>query len=165
MATVDQVMASFWSDSDYGVLAPLTDAAVRDAEEQLRVRLPPALVRLLRVRNGGTVAEQWNASPLPVPSFARSDYARFDMVMGIGRSDDFQTMLDTPYLVSEWGLPSPIVLLDGDGHSWVGLDYRSCGPRGEPTVTYFDADQEDSLLLAADFETFLAGLTAAESFW
>ncbi|MFI6170414.1 SMI1/KNR4 family protein [Nocardia sp. NPDC051052] len=68
------------------------------------------------------------------------------------------------YLVREWGLPAPIVLLDGDGHYWVGLDYRECGPAGEPSVAVFDTDRESSVILAADFETFLRGLTAAEPF-
>ncbi|WP_069161736.1 SMI1/KNR4 family protein [Nocardia altamirensis] len=53
-------MVSFWGGSDYGVLAPLTDTAVQDAEAQLGVRLPASLVRLLRIQNGGTVADRWN---------------------------------------------------------------------------------------------------------
>jgi hypothetical protein len=34
------------------------------------------------------------------------------------------TLLDTPYLVQEWELPTPVVLLSGDGHYWIALDYR-----------------------------------------
>lgn len=164
VVTFDEVVASFWSDSDYGVLGPLTDAAVRDAEDQLRVRLPASLVRLLRVQNGGTVAKRWNASPVSVPTAGFDPYVPFDLVMGVGRADGVTTLFDTPYLVEEWGLPAPIVLLDGDGHYWVGLDYRGCGAQGEPSVAVFDTDRESSVILAPDFETFLRGLTAAASF-
>lgn len=164
VVTVDEVVASFWRDSDFGVLDPLTDEAVRDAEDQLRVALPASLVRLLRVQNGGTVAERWNAWPVAVPTAGFDPYVPFELVMGVGRADGVTTLFDTPYLVAEWGLPEPIVLLDGDGHYWVGLDYRGCGPYGEPSVAVFDADRESSALLAADFETFLRGLTAAASF-
>ncbi|MFB8277737.1 SMI1/KNR4 family protein [Nocardia colli] len=161
MATFDQVLASFWSDSDYGVLDPLTDDAVRAAENQLGVELPASLLRLLRVQNGGTVADQWNAFPFPAPTPGIDSYAPFDVVMGVGPTDG---LLDTPYLIKEWGLPAPIVLLAGDGHWWVGLDYRNCGPQGEPSVAFFDADRENSVILAPDFETFVRGLTAADSF-
>ncbi|WP_433663955.1 SMI1/KNR4 family protein [Nocardia sp. CA-128927] len=165
MATLDQVMASFWGDSDYGVFPPLTDEAIREAEDRFGVTLPASLVRLLRVQNGGTVAKQRNAFPFPPHTPGGDRYAPFDVVMGISPADAFVSMLDTPYLVAEWGLPTPIVLLAGNGHWWVGLDYRSCGPQGEPSVAFFDADRESSLTLASDFETFLQGLTAAESFW
>ncbi|MFG1795520.1 SMI1/KNR4 family protein [Nocardia sp. NPDC049149] len=160
MTSAEELMASFWGSSDYGVLAPLTDAAVQDAEAQLGVRLPASLVRLLRIQNGGTVANRWNAFPMPVSTSGLDHYVSLDQLMGIGPSGDAISMLDTPYLVEEWGLPTPIVLLNGDGHWWAGLDYRDCGPQGEPSVAFFDADEETSVLLAPDFETFLAGLTA-----
>ncbi|MEC3973989.1 hypothetical protein [Amycolatopsis sp. H20-H5] len=56
-------------------------------------------------------------------------------------------------------MPSPILLLSGDGHTWIGLDYRVRGRQCEPSVTWFDADDESELALAADFESFLDGLT------
>ncbi|MFI6483319.1 hypothetical protein ACIBH1_35690 [Nonomuraea sp. NPDC050663] len=52
-------------------------------------------------------------------------------------------------------MPSPSVLLAGDGHTWVALDYRE----GEPCVTWFDVELETELVLAPDFRTFLAGLS------
>ncbi|MFI6996726.1 SMI1/KNR4 family protein [Nocardia sp. NPDC050175] len=164
MVTFDEVVASFWDDSGYGVLGSLTDEAIRAAEEQLGVALPGSLVRLLRVQNGGAVAKRWNALPVSAPTLGFDPYVPLDEVMGIGRADGRTTVLDTPYLVEEWGLPAPIVLLDGDGHYWVGLDYRVGGPQGEPSVALFDADRETSVVLAPDFETFLQGLTSAEAF-
>jgi hypothetical protein len=74
------------------------------------------------------------------------------------------SLLDTPYLVKEWGLPSQIVLLSGDGHCWIGLDYRGCGPDGDPSVTWFDAELDTELPLAGDFRTFVEKLTAGRAF-
>jgi hypothetical protein len=69
------------------------------------------------------------------------------------------SLLDTPYLVEEWGLPAPVVLLSGDGHSWIALDYRASGPQGEPSVTWLDADRGTELALAPDFRSFIEALT------
>jgi hypothetical protein len=67
-------------------------------------------------------------------------------------------------LAEEWGLPSPLVLLSGDGHCWIALDYRVCGVRGEPSVTWWDVDADTELPLTADSPTFVERLTAAASF-
>jgi len=90
-------------------------------------------------------------------------YVPLDGVMGIGRHDGQSSLLDTAYLVEEWGLPSPLVLLSGDGHCWVALDYRVCGRQGEPSVTWFDVDDGTELPPAADFQAFMERLTAAAS--
>jgi hypothetical protein len=140
-------------DGAYGDLPPLSPQAVAEAQRQLGVRLPASLLALLEVRNGGTVAEEHAAFPT-----TGDDYVELDHVMGIGPPGGALTLLDTPYLVEEWGLPSPVVLLSGDGHTWVALDYRECGPQGEPSVTWFDADRETELRLAPDFASFVAGL-------
>jgi hypothetical protein len=85
----------------------------------------------------------------------------FEQLMGVGRPGRGLSLLDSPYLVEEWGLPSPVVLLSGDGHCWIGLDYRACGSRGEPAVTGFDPDAETELPLAPDFRSFIEGLMPA----
>ncbi|MFJ8871212.1 SMI1/KNR4 family protein [Streptomyces sp. NPDC102473] len=164
MARFDEVKATFWGEGLYGVQAPLTDAVVQDAERQLGVRLPASLLEILRVQNGGLVAELWNAFPTDVPTSWSENHVPLDDMMGIGRHDGQSSLLDTAYLVEEWGLPPSLVLLSGDGHCWIALDYRACGARGEPSVTWFDVDGDTELPLAADFQTFVERLTAAASF-
>jgi hypothetical protein len=83
--------------------------------------------------------------------------------MGIGRRDGMTSLLDTPYLVEEWGLPAPLVLLSGDGHHWVGLDYRTCERDEEPSVTWFETDLDAELVLAADFRSFVEGLAGSST--
>jgi hypothetical protein len=162
VARFDEVRATFWGEGRYGVQPPLTDAVVQDAERRLGVRLPASLLEILRVQNGGAVAEPWNAFPTDVPTSWSENHVPFDDMMGIGRHDGQLSLLDTAYLVEEWGL-SPLVLLSGDGHCWIALDYRGCGRRGEPSVTWFDVDGGTELPLAADFQSFAERLVAATS--
>jgi SMI1-KNR4 cell-wall len=158
MTGFDEIKTRFWGDSAYGVLPALSPGSVAEAEETLGVRLPASLVELLEIQNGGSVADDLEAFPTSEPTSWAEDEVPFDTLMGIGPPGDVLTLLDTPYLIEEWGLPSPIVLLSGDGHYWIALDYRECGPRGEPKVGWFDADRESELALAPDFRSFVERL-------
>ncbi|MEU0399033.1 hypothetical protein ABZ318_02095 [Streptomyces sp. NPDC006197] len=65
MTRFDEVRATFWGGDPYGDAPPLTDAAVRDAGRRPGVRLPASLLGLLRDRDGGVVADAWDACELP----------------------------------------------------------------------------------------------------
>ncbi|MFE4873447.1 SMI1/KNR4 family protein [Streptomyces sp. NPDC056682] len=164
MARFDEVTATFWGDGDYGVQQPLTDEMVREAERLLGVTLPSALLDLLQVQNGGSVAADHDAFSTSRPTSWSDDHVPFGDLMGIGRRAGVTSLLDSPYLVEEWGLPAPLVLLSGDGHCWIGLDYRTCGRDGEPSVTWFETDLDSELALADDFRSFVEGLTAGSTF-
>jgi SMI1 / KNR4 family (SUKH-1) len=166
MAPFAQVEASFWDTTvEYGVFSPLTSDMVAAGERELGVKLPSALLRLLGIQNGGSVAQAWNAC-LAEPNFYAEDHVPFEDVFGIGAADDARgtTMLDTRYLVQEWGLPTPVVLLSGDGHHWIALDYRVFGPDGEPAVAWIDNEMDHELRLAPDFRTFVEGLTSSDRY-
>ncbi|MFF4811214.1 SMI1/KNR4 family protein [Micromonospora chersina] len=162
MTRFDQIKTSFWSDSPHGRQPPLTHQAVRDAEGTLGVKLPAALLDLLWIQNGGVVADEWSAYPTTEPTSWADDHLPFESVMGIGPTEAKLSLLDTPYLVREWDLPAHIVLLAGDGHTWIALDYRTSGPQGEPSVTWFDADMQTELSLAPNFRSFVEGLMRIE---
>ncbi|WP_251069859.1 SMI1/KNR4 family protein [Streptomyces sp. ISL-96] len=157
-------MATFWGDGDYGVQQTLTDEMVREAERALGVTLPSALLDLLRIQNGGIVAADHDAFPTGRPTSWSEDHVPFDYLMGIGRGDGMNSMLDTPYLAEEWGMPAPLVLLSYEAHCWIGLDYRACGRDGEPSVTWFETDLGTELVLAGDFRSFVEGLTAGSTY-
>ncbi|MFJ4848005.1 MULTISPECIES: SMI1/KNR4 family protein [unclassified Streptomyces] len=161
MARFEDVQAGFWKPgSGYAVHPPLTDEAVRGAELLLDVTLPTSLVDLLRAQNGGECAADRDAFPTDRPTSWSADHVPFDHLMGIGDREHTVSLVDSPYLVEEWGLPAPLVLLSGDGHYWIALDCRASGRHAEPTVTWFDADRQDELVLAPDFRSFVEGLTA-----
>ncbi|GAA1405932.1 SMI1/KNR4 family protein [Catellatospora coxensis] len=165
MAGFDEVKATFWAGRDTPMtLPPLTGELLGEAERELGVTLPSSLVELLRLRNGGVVADAWNAFPTAEPTSWAPDHVPFDHLAGIGSAAGTITLSDNAYLVREWDLPSPVVLLSGDGHYWVALDYRACGAAGEPSVTWLDADFGTELHLADDFRAFVCGLTRSDHF-
>ena len=51
------------------------------------------------------------------------------------------------------------------GHDMIALDYRDCGPEGEPQVVHVDQERNYRVtVLAGDFAEFIRSLRAAESF-
>jgi hypothetical protein len=164
MALFEQVEARFWDTTiQNGVLPPLTPDVVAAAERELSVKLPDGLIRLLRVQNGSAVADAWCACPV-APNVYADDYVPFDHVFGIAPADTpgVITLLDTAYLVREWDLPTRVVLLSGDGHSWIALDYRASGPDNEPAITFIDNEMGHEFRLAPNFRTFVESLTSSD---
>jgi cell wall assembly regulator SMI1 len=175
MSDWESFKASFWKPGEsYGVLAPLTDELVHRAESTLGVTLPTAYIELLRIQNGGPVADDYTAHPSPRPTSWAEDHVSFPDLRGIGDVAAHKVLagahfgepggiLNTPYLLREWEMPHGLVLLSGDGHWWLALDYRSSGPEGAPSVIWYDTDEQAGLELAPDFRSFLGGLCNEEA--
>ena len=58
-------------------------------------------------------------------------------------------------MIKEWGLPSNQVLLSGDGHWWISLDYRKSSI---PCVTWLDVAAGQDIELSPSFGEFLSEL-------
>ena len=67
-------------------------------------------------------------------------------------------------MTQEWGLPSGLVLLNGDGHRWIALDYRESGPNAPPTVVWVNVDRDEDIQLAENFAAFREQLKPTKSF-
>lgn len=128
---------------------PLTDEAVEAAERQLGVKLPPTYVALLQVQNGGY-------TEVTLPHSVQSQ------IWGIGSK--FPTVLDGSLKhqmaehADEIWLPAnsnALIPFDGDGHWYLCFDFRSAGPRAEPSVTYVDLETETEDQIAESFGAFL----------
>ncbi len=52
------------------------------------------------------------------------------------------------------------MLLDGDGHTWIALDYRK--PGREPPVIFIESDSKESTVLAPTFAAFFEALIPYE---
>jgi|GEM_PF-2435099 len=72
---------------------------------------------------------------------------------------DFKTNGETGFIFitnehkeSAWGLPDDLVPIEGDGHTWFVLDYRS--NRSDPKVVFFETDDFCSVVLAENFSEF-----------
>lgn len=147
--------AHFWG-GDYDQNPPLTDEALRHAEKFLGVRFPPELVALWQIQNGGYT--QGFVYPTRQPTTWADDHVPLAELFGIGASaapSGIHNVLNSKYMIAEWGLPSNQVLLSGEGHWWITLDYRK---NSDPCVTWFDVDAGQDIELAASFHEFLSRL-------
>lgn len=149
---------AFWS-TNYYKHPPLTSNAIAEAEEVLGVRLPAELIALLRIQNGGYT--QGFAHPMTEPTTWAIDHVPLDDLSGLIVESDHPSpmnMVHTPEITEEWGLPPNQVLLSGDGHYWITLDYRS---GSEPSVAWIDVECGEDIQIAPSFTAFLDGLVPA----
>jgi len=99
-----------------------------------------------------------------------SDHIAITSIAGIGREKGTSVCGEqgSAFMIGEWGYPTiGVVLCDcpSAGHDVVMLDYRACGPRGEPQVVHVDQERDYAItFLARDFETFILGLRPEEDF-
>ena len=136
---------------------PLTDDVVAEVERALGVRLPAELLALLRHQNGGYVRSEFSACPTSRPTSWADDHIALNEIAGIGTSHVL-ALDQSRDLNKEWVQPPELVLLSGDGHWWIALDYRTCGPTGEPPVIFYENAAEgspDDLPVAASFREFV----------
>lgn len=137
---------------------------IRTAETTLGVELPTEYIELLRVQNGGYT--KGFGYPCEGTSWA-PDHVPLDDLAGIVLDLTHNTamnLMESPDLSQEWGLPPDQLLLTGDGHWWITLDYRG---GGEPCITWIDTEAREGIeevFLAPNFRTFLEGLRPADSF-
>ncbi|MCB9599917.1 MAG: SMI1/KNR4 family protein [Sandaracinus sp.] len=135
-----------------------TDADVEATERLLGVRLPRAFVEL--VQRGETTLETKLQIHDPSPELARwldgQGHVFVDRIRGISPDPEASgSVSESLRLVEEWDLPRELVLLCGDGHTWVALDYRDTG---EPRVVFAVANCADTAVIAEDFDELLGQL-------
>jgi hypothetical protein len=152
---------AFWGDNYYKH-PPLTDAMINAAETILNVKLPPLLLELLLLQNGGYTVGF--AFPMTQVTSWADDHVPLRELFGIvlnKKVDTAQNLLDTPYMTEEWGLPEKQVLLAGDGHWWLTLDYRTSE---SPCVKWIDTELEEEVEVAASFDEFINGLVSSDAY-
>lgn len=128
---------------------------MKKAEEELKVKLPEGYISLLKEQNGGYI--NYDSFPTNFPTSWADDHINVDYIRGIGGEESIQV---SEYLIDEWGLPKKVVLISGDGHTWIAFDYRYTDEN--PSIILIDHDGEEIIEIAPDFESFLNGLTNLE---
>jgi hypothetical protein len=152
---------TFWG-SNYYNHPPLSAEMVAEAERILGVKLPESLIALLYIQNGGYTAGF--AHPMAHPTTWSKDHVPLDDLAGIVLGSEHETpqnLLQSAYMIEEWGLPEKQVLLSGDGHYWITLDYRQAP---EPAVAWLDVECGEDFLVARNFDEFLDGLVPATTY-
>lgn len=145
----------FWR-SNYYNHPPLTTEMVAEAERQLGVKLPGEYLALLQIQNGGYT--HGFRYPMSQPTRWANDHVPLDELFGIVINPEHRTaqnILKTAYMTEEWGLPPRQVLLTGDGHWWITLDYRAGDP---PSVAWLYTELDEDIQVAPSFASFLDGL-------
>ena len=142
----------FWNDVDYAfesyIGKPVTDKDIKDAETELGYTLPAAYIELLKHHNGGVLNKN---------CFINNDgeCVYITGIYGIDRDKKNSIFgeFGNEFWISKWKYP-PIGVVVADtisgGHDMIFLDYRECGPTGEPKVVRVDQEGDYSITLLAD---------------
>lgn len=164
--------SGFWEDSEYAQQeyegAPLTESMVEDAELELGYTLPPSYIWLMRQRNGGIPRK--SRHPASKPTSWAEDHVAISGLLGCDpdKRESLCGEYGSQFMMEEWGYPSiGVAICDcpSAGHDLIFLDYRFCGPDGEPEVVHVDQENEYAItFLADDFENFIRGLEEAEEY-
>jgi hypothetical protein len=145
----------FW-DENYYNHPPLTDDMIFKSEKNLGLKLPILLIDLLRIQNGGYT--KGFVFPMKEKTSWAENYVPLSVLFGIVIDKSIKTaqnILQTQYMTKEWGLPKKQVLLCGDGHWWITLDYRK---GNSPTVRWIDIECNQDIHIADTFDDFISGL-------
>ncbi len=169
---LDFAVEQFWEPSDYAnqeyVDVPVTDEQVAIVEGVLGYKLPAAYVELMKFQNGG-IPYKTNHRTADRTSWS-SDHIAITGIYSIGQAKSYALCGDfgSPFWIEEWGYPAIGVYFadcPSGGHDMVALDYRSCGPTGEPQVVHVDQEWDYKITFVAEsFEAFIRGLEDDEAF-
>jgi hypothetical protein len=162
----------FWDDGAYSLEsftepAP-TEALIAEVEAELGFRLPDAYVELAMLRNGGCVER--SCYPMDEPTSWADDHLAITGISAIGRTARYSLLgqIGSPFMQGEWGYPIWGVVFTSNpsaGHDVLMLDYRACGPQGEPRVAHVDQESDYAVTAVADdFAAFIRGLVVEEEF-
>ncbi|GGH62879.1 hypothetical protein GCM10008014_39750 [Paenibacillus silvae] len=164
--------AVFWQQSDYArdnhVSAPFDEAMVQSIEEELGYKLPTSYIQLMTAQNGGVPAR--TTFPTQEGTSWAENHIAISSIMGIGRDKMYSLggEFGSRFMIEDWGYPDlGVVICDcpSAGHDVVMLDYRFCGPQGEPCVVHVDQESDYEITyLSPNFEVFIRGLLDEEDF-
>ena len=144
---------------------PFSEALVEQVERILGVRLPLSYVNLMRERNGGYLEPRLLRVGVTLPEkfkgYISHGHLGVASIAGLNTAPDTSgSLTQSSYMIDEWDLPCGLVLLDGDGHTWIALDYRETNEA--PAVVFVLAGQSECLKLADNFGEFLQKLVPYE---
>ena len=159
-------LTNFWDDNWYAlkeyVSDPPSDELIASVEEELGYKLPAAYIWLMKQHNGGIPVN--TCYPCDEPTCWAEDHVAITGIFGIGREKSCSLCgeLGSQFMIDEWEYPAiGVAICDcpSAGHDMIFLDYRACGPQGEPTVVHVDQENDYKITHLADsFEEFICGL-------
>ena len=159
-------LTNFWDDNWYAlkeyVSDPPSDELIASVEEELGYKLPAAYIWLMKQHNGGIPMN--TCYPCDEPTCWADDHVAITGIFGIGREKNCSLCgeMGSQFMIDEWEYPAiGVAICDcpSAGHDMIFLDYRACGPQGEPAVVHVDQENDYKITHLADsFEEFIRGL-------
>jgi len=153
--------AEFW-DLNYYNNPVLTDNVILQAEQILGVKLPETFLKLLRIQNGGYT--KGFAFLIQTKTTWADNHIPLSELFGIVLDEEIDTthnIMLSSYMTKEWGLPEKQIILTGDGHWWITLDYRQSE---NPTIRWIDCECDEDIHVANSFDEFYNGLVSEDEF-
>ncbi len=158
--------SQFWDDDEYAleeyVSEPPTDELIVEIEQELGYKLPNSYIWLMKQHNGGIPFH--TNHPTNEPTSWAEDHIAITGIMGIGRDKRYSLggEFGSRFWIEDWEYPDIGVAIcncPSAGHDMIFLDYRECGPKGEPKVVHVDQESDYEITFVADnFERFIRGL-------
>ena len=159
-------LTNFWDDNLYAqkeyISEPPSDGLIASVEEELGYKLPASYIWLMKQHNGGIPVN--TCYPCDEPTCWAEDHVAITGIFGIGREKNCSLCgnLGSQFMIDEWEYPAiGVAICDcpSAGHDMIFLDYRACGPQGEPAVVHVDQENDYKITHLADsFEEFIRGL-------
>ena len=163
-------ITDFWDNTgadDY-IEKALTDKMVTSVEEKIGYKLPQTYIELMKAQNGGT--PKLTNHRMKKPTSWAEDHIAITGIFGIGKSNPYSLCgkMGSQFWINKWEYPAiGIYFCDcpSAGHDMLCLDYRKCGPEGEPRVVHVDQELDYKIsVVAKNFETFIRGLEGDDAF-
>lgn len=135
---------------------------IADLEKELGYKLPGSYIWLMKQHNGGMPVN--TNCPVAARTTWAEDHVAITGMMGIGREKRYSIggPAGSRFWIDHWEYPDiGIALCDcpSGGHDMIFLDYRACGPQGEPAVVHVDQERDYAIThLADNFEEFIRKL-------
>ncbi|HPF27575.1 MAG TPA: SMI1/KNR4 family protein [Steroidobacteraceae bacterium] len=172
MSDALEIPTDFWEDSDYArkeyVGVPPTEDVLTAVEAALGYKLPYAYIALARQQNGG-IPKRTNHRTMQRTSWSEDHVAIAGIYsIGFDKPCSLCGAFGSKFWVQRWGYPDIGVYFadcPSAGHDMLCLDYRECGPVGEPCVVHVDQELEYRITHVADnFKSFVLGLQSDDEF-
>lgn len=140
----------------------VNDLLVSDVEQVLGVKLPESYISLMKQWNGGYLEEEYqvvllDSVPENLNYYLGEGFWGLNLLAGISTDiNNNEGIVYTAQTAHEWGVPEKVISFDGDGHTWLALDYRE--NEKNPKVIFIETDNLVFLELAKNFGDFIESI-------
>ena len=158
-------MTQFWDDDELALAEYVdekpSDTLIASIENELGYKLPDSYIAMMKQHNGGVPYA--TCYVLPEGADDEADYIEITGFLSIGRKKENSLcgLAGNKLFKDGWHYPDYGVYIcdcPSAGFDLILLDYRACGPDGEPSVAYVNIEDNQIITLAPDFTTFVQNL-------